>query len=249
MAKPLIGITCNTIGATDLTVKMGIGAPGQDFQGLAVDYLNMIQKAGAVPVILPITDKLEDAEELWSRLDGLLLSGGNDVSPKHYQERIAKECGTPDHPRDAYEIAAAQYAVRSGLPLLGICRGIQLLNAALGGTNYQDLLANGFEQHTILVCGRNEGTHCVQVERDSVLYHIFQCEQLEVNSFHHQAVRVLAPCLEAMAHSEDGVVEAVRVKDHPFAVATQWHPEMMFDSDQQLKLATAFVQACQAGRG
>ena len=82
-----------------------------------------------------------------------------------------------------------------------------------------------------------------------MLYHIFQCEQLEVNSFHHQAVRVLAPCLEAMAHSEDGVVEAVRVKDHPFAVATQWHPEMMFDSDQQLKLATAFVQACQAGRG
>ena len=249
MDKPLIGITCNTIGATDLTVKLGIGGPDQDFQGLAVDYLNMLQKAGAIPIILPITDQLEDARALWDRLDGLLLSGGNDVSPKHYNERISKECGLLDHARDAYEIAAARYAVERKMPLLGICRGIQLLNAALGGTNYQDLLANGFEQHTILVCARNEWTHRVRLEKDSLLPDVFQCEELKVNSFHHQAVREPAPCLEPMAYSEDGVVEAVRVKDHPFAVATQCHPEMMFDSAQQLKLASAFVQACQAGRG
>lgn len=246
--KPLIGITCNTIAASDATVKMGIAAPGQDFQGLAVDYLNMLQKAGAIPVILPVTSELGDAETLWEQLDGLLLSGGNDVSPKHYNERIAKECGLLDHVRDTYEIAAARYAIDKKRPVLGICRGIQLLNAALGGTNYQDLLANGFEQHTILVCGRNEGTHRVRLEKDSLLYAIFQEEELEVNSFHHQAVRKLAPCLEEMARSEDGVVEAVRVKDHPFAIATQWHPEMMFDSAQQLKLAAAFVRACQAER-
>lgn len=249
MDKPLIGITCNTIWATDLTVKMGIAAPGQDFQGLAVDYLNMLQKAGAIPIILPITSQLEDARALWDRLDGLLLSGGNDVSPRHYNERISKECGLLDHTRDAYEIAVARYAVERKMPLLGICRGIQLLNAALGGTNYQDLLVNGFEQHTVLVCARNEWTHRVRLEKGSLLNDIFQCEELEVNSFHHQAVREPASCLEPMAYSEDGVVEAVRVKDHPFAMATQWHPEMMFDSDQQLKLANAFVQACQVGRG
>lgn len=248
MNKPLIGITCNTIKATDLTVKMGIAAPGQDFQGLAVDYLDMIERAGGIPVILPITRQISDAEALWSSLDGLLLSGGGDVSPGHYGERISKECGVLDYSRDNYEIAAVQYAVSNSLPILGICRGSQLLNIALGGSCYQDLLANGFEQHTLLNCRRNEWTHRVRLEKDSLLFEIFQREELEVNSFHHQAIHTTPPSLEIMAHSEDDVVEAVRVKNHPFAVAVQWHPEMMFDSTLQLKLACAFVQACLASR-
>lgn len=244
MSTPLVGITCNSIGATNWTVEMGIAAPGQDFQGLAVDYLDMLERAGAIPVILPITKDLNRAEQLWGKLDGLLLSGGNDVSPLVYHERIAKNCGKLDNTRDAYEIAAAKYAIAHNLPVFGICRGIQLLNAALGGTNYQDLLTSGFEQHSILVNPRNEATHSVQLSKGSVLAGILQAEEVMVNSFHHQAVHELAPSLEAIAFSEDGVVEAVCVPGHPFAIATQWHPEMMFDSDQQLKIACAFVEAC-----
>ena len=236
MSKPLIGLT------------PGHNTESQDIF-MRPTYMEALSAAGAIPVVLPLTVSQEDCGKLAETFDGFLFTGGPDPHPFLFGQETHRNCGNISLRRDTMETALLSAVMKTGKPVLGICRGIQLLNAALGGTNYQDLLANGFEQHTILVCGRNEGTHCVQVERDSVLYHIFQCEQLEVNSFHHQAVRVLAPCLEAMAHSEDGVVEAVRVKDHPFAVATQWHPEMMFDSDQQLKLATAFVQACQAGRG
>lgn len=244
MSKPLIGISCNLLPASHWTVEMGIAAPNQDFLGLATDYLDMIQKAGGVPAILPTTDDLEGARQLWSNLDGLLLSGGHDLDPQTYHQRIKPQCGSVDIRRDRYEAAALRFALERKLPVLGICRGIQLFNAALGGTNYQDLMSNGFEQHTIFAYPRNAASHTVRLEAGSILAQIFQTEELGVNSFHHQAVQELAPALRPLAHSEDGVIEAVQVMDHPFAVAVQWHPEMMYDSQQQLKLACAFVQAC-----
>ena len=249
MYKPFIGITCNTMPATDVNVKNGIAAPGQDFQGLAVDYINALEKAGAIPVILPVVKDLEGAKSLWERLDGILLSGGNDVSPELYNECIKKECGALDHARDTYEVAAARYFVAQNRPVLGICRGIQLLNAALGGSNYQDLPSEGFERHTILDYERNEPTHCVKVEKEGLLFDILQSEEIAVNSFHHQAVHCPAENMNIEAQSKEGVIEAVSVKDHTFALAVQWHPEMMFDSEQQFGLIQAFVRACQTHRG
>ena len=244
MSKPFIGITCNILPASHWTVDMGIAAPNQDFQGLAVDYMNMIHKAGGIPVVLPTVEDLEDARQLWDRLDGILLSGGNDVDPQLYHQRIAPQCGKLDLPRDRYEAAALAFALEKKLPVLGICRGIQLFNAALGGTNYQDLMTGGLEQHTILAYPRNAASHTVQLKPDGILAQIFHATKIGVNSFHHQAVKEPASCLTTLAASEDGVIEAVQVKDHPFAVAVQWHPEMMYDSEQQLLLARAFVRAC-----
>ena len=227
MYKPLIGITCNTMPASDVNVKNGIAAPGQDFQGLAVDYLNALEKAGAIPVVLPVIEDLEGAKRLWERLDGILLSGGNDVSPELYNECIKKECGVLDRMRDTYEVAAAQYFVSQNRPVLGICRGIQLMNAAFGGSNYQDLPSEGFERHTILDCERNEPTHSVKLEKEGLLFDILRAEEIAVNSYHHQAVHRPAESLNIEAWSKDGVIESVSVKDHPFALAVQWHPEMM----------------------
>ena len=245
MYKPLIGITCNTMPASDVNVKNGIAAPGQDFQGLAVDYINALEKAGAIPVVLPVTNDLEGAKRIWERLDGILLSGGNDVSPELYNECIKKECGVLDHARDTYEVAAARYFVGQNRPVLGICRGIQLLNAALGGSNYQDLPSEGFERHTILDRERNEPTHRVKIEKEGLLFHILQSDEIGVNSYHHQAVHHPAESLNVEARSQDGVIEAVSVKNHPFALAVQWHPEMMFDSEQQFGLIQAFVHVAQ----
>ena len=244
MNKALIGVTCNTIVASDENVKNGIAAPDQDFQGLAADYINILEKAGAIPVVLPVVKDIEAAKSFWAQLDGILLSGGNDVSPELYNEPIKKECGALDHPRDAYEVEAARYFIENKRPILGICRGLQLLNVALGGSNYQDLPSEGFRLHSNLGFKRNEISQWVNVEKDSLLFDIFQSEKLGVNSFHHQAVKNPADNLSVVARSEDGIIEAVSVENHPFAVAVQWHPEMMFDSDEQLKLVQAFVDAC-----
>ena len=246
MRKPFIGITCKTLLASDSNVKKGFTTPGQDMIGLALDYVTAVEKAGGVAVVLPTTKDVESAELLWQQLDGIIISGGNDVNPKLYNERIKKECGTLDNLRDFYEQAAVRYFVANNRPIFGICRGIQLMNVALGGSIYQDLLSNGFEQHSIMACKRNEPTHSVKIEKDSLLFEIVQCEEMEVNSFHHQAVRVAAENMSVMARSEDGVIEAVSIKDHPFAMAVQWHPEMMFDSEQQFKLIQAFVDACRS---
>ncbi len=244
MSKPIIGITMNTIPANHWTIEMGIAAPNQDFQGLAVDYMTMIEKAGGVPVILPSTEDLETAELLWDRLDGILISGGNDVNPMIFGERIVK-CGNLDSLRDNYEIAAMNFALKKGIPVLGICRGIQVINAGLGGKNCQDLPSEGYKPHTILVRKRNEPTHSVEIKDGTPLAEIFGKKTVMVNSFHHQSAQELSPKLRLQAVSEDGVVESCYMPGKKFFMAVQWHPEMMYDSEEQLLIAKAFVSACE----
>ena len=244
MKKPVIGITCNILPASHWTVDMGIAAPNQDFQGAASDYINLVVKAGGTPLFLPTIEDLDTAKALWEHLDGILISGGNDVDPGLYNESIDAKCGAIDLPRDRYEKAALSFALEQKMPVLGICRGIQLFNAALGGTNYQDLMDAGFKQHTILAYPRNAASHTVDIERDSLLHHILGKTRIGVNSFHHQAVKVAAPGFKIIARSDDGVAEAAQLGSQAFALAVQWHPEMMYDSDEQLEIAKAFIAAC-----
>jgi putative glutamine amidotransferase len=243
MGMPIIGITCNVLNSIPDTVTVGIGAPGQSWQLLAEDYLTAVKKAGGIPIILPVDRDLKHIPRLLNMVDGVLVSGGNDISPMLYNERINRYCGLLDPDRDTFEIELSKRAIEIDKPLLGVCRGIQILNIALGGTVYQDLPSSGFELHTILTNERNVPTHSVKIEKDSPFMAIFGKGEIFVNSFHHQGIREVAQSLETAAVTPDGLVEAVYMPDKKFVMAIQWHPEMMFDSKQQASLFGSFIEA------
>ena len=245
MTKPIIGITSNFMADIPEAVKAGIAAPNQPWVLLADEYVQALERAGAVPVILPAHVRFEENENLFSRLDGVVLSGGNDVSPMLYGERFGEHCGMLDPKRDDYEIRLASYALERDMPLLGICRGLQVLNVAEGGALYQDLPSGGFKSHSLWSGDRNTGTHQVKILEESPLWEILGKDEVWVNSFHHQAVRQLAPTLKAAAVSSgDSLIEGAWKPGKRFALAIQWHPEMMFESALQAKIFAAFAAAC-----
>lgn len=243
MKRKLIGITCNYLDPLPSAFTAGIGAEEQAWQLLAQDYLNAIWNAGAVPILLPVDSDTARTKELLTLVDGLLLSGGNDVTPGCYGARY-ENCGILDPDRDTMELALLKEALEMDMPILGICRGIQLMNVGLGGTLCQDLVSGGFFRHSIFSNKRNVPTHKVFVEPGTLLSEITGPGELWVNSFHHQAVKELAPGLICMAKSEEGVVEAFSVPGKKFAMAVQWHPEMMYDTDAQQAIFRAFLAAC-----
>lgn len=243
--KPLIGITCNYDQQDGWGASTGLIVSGQDGSYVASDYVYALEKAGATPVLIPQCADFESLKPLLELLDGVLVSGGHDVGPEHYNAFPKGYCGKISPRRDAQDLAVARYALKSGLPLLGICRGVQILNVAAGGTLYQDLEKEGnFENHFGDKYPRNYPWHSISLAEGSALKKIFGKETLKVNSFHHQAVRDTVPGVKTAAVSSDGVIEAIEVGDHKFAVGVQWHPEMMFDSEEQMRLFRAFVEAC-----
>lgn len=245
MVKPVIGITCNLMADIPNAVSAGIAAHGQSWLLLADDYVHAIRKAGGSPLILPTDAEGDDSPSVIEKLDGILISGGNDVSPRFYGERFDKHCGMLDTKRDQFELRLARLALEKDIPLLGICRGLQVFNVAQGGTLYQDLPSQiDFEEHSIWCGERNAATHTVTILSDTPLADILGEETVWVNSFHHQGVRDLAPGLKPAARSQDGVVEAFWLPGKRFALAVQWHPEMMFDSPLQARIFTAFIDAC-----
>jgi putative glutamine amidotransferase len=214
--QPLIGISCSVF-ANDAGQAAG--------DRLVWAYARAVAAACGVPVLLP--NLAVDLEALMQRLDGLLLAGGEDICPERYGEgeRHPKVVVTPA--RDDLEIPLARLAVERGLPVLGICRGIQLLNVALGGTLYQDLP----DQRPSAVAhrqtdARHLGTHAFVPDVGSRLAALIGPEPLRVNTFHHQAVRDVAPGLVVCARAEDGLIEALETADGR-VVAVQYHPEDM----------------------
>ncbi|HEX6547840.1 MAG TPA: gamma-glutamyl-gamma-aminobutyrate hydrolase family protein [Candidatus Dormibacteraeota bacterium] len=192
-------------------------------------YLDALARAGAEPVLLE-TPNLEG-------FDGLLLTGGKDIDPAHYGE--APDPTTEvDPPRDQFEIPLVEEAISRGLPIFGICRGVQLLNVALGGSLFQDLPHHPPTPKEL----RSQPAHPVRIAPDGKLAAIVG-ERLEVNSLHHQAVKDVAPGLRAVAWAEDGTVEALESPDHP-VLGVQWHPEEMPDAPWSERLFSAFVSRC-----
>lgn len=200
---------------------------------LRFDYLHAISKAHGLPSIIAsgFTNPLEDAEQLAGEIldscDGLLLSGGTDVDPKIFGEVPHTALGRVDGPRDPFEITLAREAVRRDMPVLGICRGLQVLNVALGGTLIQDIPSD-IEGAAAHETGDNrvEIAHEVTVESDSRLTHLLATTRVGVNSFHHQAAKGLGDGLTVTARSpEDGIVEGLEMSGRRFVVAVQWHPE------------------------
>ena len=190
-------------------------------------------------------EDLDDLPQLVSLCDGLLFTGGQDVSPALYGEAPKPTCGEVCPARDRMEQTLLHLALERDLPVLGICRGIQFLNAVLGGTLYQDLPTEhpSQTQHH-MTQPYDRAVHTVTLQPGTPLAELLGEEHIGVNSYHHQAVKTLAPCLTEMAWSEDGLIEAVCLPEKRFVWAVQWHPEFSFRVDEHSrKIFGAFVAA------
>ena len=215
------------------------------------DYCDMISACGAIALMVPYKGTPGEIEQVTRMCSGLLLTGGQDVSPQVDGQRVQPCCGHCNSLRDELDRTLLDIALDADMPVLGICRGLQLINAHLGGTLYQDLDS----QHPSEVCHSmrppyNRVQHLVEVLPQTPLAHVLGAVEMGVNSYHHQAVHELASCLEPMAISEDGLVEALWYPQRRFVWAVQWHPELSWRKDtRQLALAQALVAAAKAYRG
>lgn len=236
MAKPLIGITSN------------YSPPEVMFGRFAVSdaYIAAVKQAGGLPVILPGGLAQEDTTELFARLDGILLTGGADVDPQRFGGLPHERVYGIDEGRDALEIQLTQMALAAGKPFFGICRGIQVVNVALGGTLYTDIgdqKAGALRHDWYPDIPLDHLAHHVSVRAGSRLAELLGGEDSEVNSLHHQAILQLAPALTAVAFSPDDLVEGVEIPGHPFAMAVQWHPELLQKYAPQRCLFESFINA------
>ena len=206
---------------------------------------NAIEKAGGIPLIAPYLKEEADIAQLVEQADGVFLTGGDDIDPAFYGAEKRPECGAVCTERDRFEDALIKEALRQDKPILGVCRGAQMMNASLGGTLYQDLKAETRTEvdHTNYAKFAG-GAHTIEVDENSILYRIMGQREMETNSLHHQGIRTLAPRLRAVAWTPDRLVEAVEVIGQTYAVCYQWHPEMMTDSEQYNKLFADFIAAC-----
>lgn len=208
-------------------------------------YMEGVLAAGGIPVMLPLTEENTNIPELLDRLDALIFTGGHDVSPSFYGETPVPECGRSIPERDTMEKLLLDAALERDMPVLGICRGLQFFNAALGGTLYQDLPTqhpSGVEHEMKPPFDRSE--HEVEVLENTPLYDILGKKTFGVNSRHHQAIKELAPSLKPMAVSPDGLIEAVWMPGKRFFLAVQWHPEHSFQKNKgSLSLFQALVKA------
>lgn len=232
MKKPLIGV----VPLWDETKNSLWMLPG---------YFDGLLNAGAVPVMLPLTADAAVLKRLAAECDGYLFTGGQDVQPGFYGQTAAPECGETCPVRDAMEAELLTLALQADKPVLGICRGIQFLNAALGGTLWQDIPAqhpSGTVHHQ--TAPYDAPSHAVALVPGTPLHRLLRVDTLPVNSLHHQAVRELAPALRAMAAAPDGLVEAVYMPAKRFVWAVQWHPEFNFESEPSSRsIFAAFVRA------
>jgi putative glutamine amidotransferase len=208
-------------------------------------YIRGLEKAGAVPVILPLFVSETILKQIAGSLDGFIFSGGGDLSPEWYGQTKSEHCGEACEERDKMEACLFREAVlNQNKPALGICRGIQLINAFLGGTLYQDLPT----EFSSTINHRQERpydvpVHTIRLLPESPLAKLIGKERLEVNSHHHQAINKLAEGLEIMAVADDGVVEAVYMPARLYVWGVQWHPELMPNEEATAKLFASFVRS------
>jgi len=235
MSKPLIGIT----------TRNGRDADGHSTTALQHTYTNAIVQAGGLPILIPSMLPEEDFLSLYSRVEGILFTGGSDISLEYFTGDDHPRIGEVDQPRDVTELSLLRAAVEDGKPILGICRGMQVMNVALGGTLYTHIYDQlpGALDHAYPGDLRRVLVHPVNVDEATHSAEIFGETLLQVNSLHHQGLKDLASGLRAAGHAPDGLVEVVELDGHPYAVAVQWHPEWLTDQLPTRRLFKSFVDA------
>ncbi|SEC13787.1 gamma-glutamyl-gamma-aminobutyrate hydrolase family protein [Paenibacillus sp. GP183] len=228
--KPLIGITSTKVSINPQAMGCYV----------ADGYYNGVAKCGGIPIVIPLLEDEELIKEIIDRTDALIFTGGEDIGPHHYGEMPHRFLGEVFPLRDQIELMSVRYSLSKDKPILGICRGAQLINVAMGGTLYQDLPSQmkDSSQH-MQKAPRPDASHYVSLQKGSKLFEIFQKGQVFSNSFHHQAVKDLAPHFMIAAQAEDGVVEGIESTVHQFALGIQWHPEMMWGKSEEM------LQVCQ----
>lgn len=236
MRPPLIGIT------TYRTKN----AAGNPIMALAEHYVQSISQAGGHPVLIPLGLPEAQLTSLAAQMDGILFSGGGDISPESYGLESSPVVKGVDPDRDRVEIQMVQSAVSDGQPFLGICRGLQVINVALGGTLYTDISdqhPNAIKHNYNTGWPRDHLPHNIQVDPASLLAPILDTNAPGVNSLHHQGIRDLAPGLQVSATAPDDLIEGIELPEHPFGLAVQWHPEWLTKHRPMRHLFQAFVEA------
>lgn len=240
--RPVIGIPARSVVDSN---------NGFRYSGIPLTYSSNVERAGGAPILIPLQLSQDTLKAIYARIDGLLLAGGVDVHPKEFGEEVLPFCGEIDTARDETELNVTRWALADGRPIFGICRGIQMLNVAAGGSLYQDIPAQiETEQNHSYKQGDpyNLRAHPITLEPDSRVAQWLGTSNLQVNSLHHQSVKRIAPGLRVTGRSPDGVVEAIESTDDQFRVGVQFHPELLEDDERMLKLFEAFVASAREYR-
>jgi putative glutamine amidotransferase len=249
-SRPVIGIPTQTLHAIE-----GISQALPPSWVMSQRYFHATTAVGGVPWMIPLLDDdLDTLREIYERLDGVLIAGGVDIDPVNFGEARRAECGVVDPARDRVELQLARWARDDTKPMLGLCRGLQVINVAFGGTLYQDITADkaGALKHD---CFPNEGyrrdyrAHDVALSEGSRLRASFDAPTIAVNSMHHQGIKDLAPRLRASAVAPDGLIEGVESPNGHFLVGVQWHPEVYESTDAATRrLFESFIAAARSRR-
>lgn len=213
---------------------------------MMLPYLQGVEQAGGAPVVLPLTQQADVLETILEHCSGLIITGGQDVEPARYGQEMLPACGRPDLELDRMEGWLLDWALERDVPVLTVCRGTQFLNVHLGGTLYQDLPTQrpGGVNHS-QEPPYDQPIHKVTIREGGFLAGMMGGGELDVNSFHHQAVDQVAPGLEVDAVAEDGLVEAVHLPEKSFVLGLQWHPEFFLDQPASKAIFDRFVRECE----
>ena len=231
MKKPIIGISGSII------IDGSGSFVGYRRSYVNEDYVKSVIKNGGIPYIIPMNQDIDVIKEQIDHIDGLILSGGHDVSPRYYEQDPHKSLGGILPERDEFDFKLIEFAKNKGIPILGICRGLQILNVYFGGSLHQDLSLN--KNETIKhdqVSSPTVTTHSVNLNDESILKKLFDEDSIMVNSFHHQIIDRVADGFIVSAKSNDGVVEAIEKPDYKFMLGVQWHPEMLHLVEDKMNL-------------
>jgi len=236
---PLIGVT-----ASHLTSKSGLV-----YASVPEAYFQSIIRAGGVPVMFPYGLNPQLEAEFTSHLDGVLFSGGGDIHPSFYNSQDHPLVDEVDTSRDELELELLHQTIASGKPFLGICRGLQLVNVALGGSLFEDILdqrPEALRHQYAPEYPRDYLAHQVRLEAGSQLGELIPHPEIQVNSLHHQGIDRLAPGLRASGYAPDGLIESVELPGYPFGLAVQWHPEWLKDDPDMQNLFSTFIHSCRS---